>query len=68
MLKRKPFIVMWLAVDLLALVKVSCRDIRRSTTFEVKDFYARNVCLRDREAERDYCWYCWGKRKNKNNL
>lgn len=48
MLKRKPFIVMWLVVDLLVSVKVSCRDIRRSTTYEVKDFYERDVCWRER--------------------
>lgn len=52
MLKRKPFIVMWLVVDLLVSVKVSCRDIRRSTAFEVKDFYERDVCSSERERER----------------
>ena len=51
MLKRKPFIVMWLVVDLLVSARVSCRDIRRSTTFEVKDFYEREGCLFQRERE-----------------
>ena len=53
MLKRKPFIVMWLVVDLLVSARVSCRDIRRSTTFEVKDFYEREGCLFERERLRE---------------
>ena len=34
---------MWLVVDLLVLVRVSCKDIRRNIIFEVKDSYLRDM-------------------------